>query len=294
MTPVDPVALNCPNYYDIIKQPVDLSTIQSKFDNHEYKSEKEFEHDMQLMFENCFNFNGTDHQIAPFCQTFKETFNARFASIKKAQEKSKFTLLDKIRQMKGTVKQDIAKHKNIILDLEAKLEGLEQQEKEEEQKLKESEVENMPKQKPQKTVKPKSKPIKPTTEVVVKKAKKKPPKEDEKRKRPRKFRPPQRTLPPPPEQPVEIEQRVKSDSEEDDSAPSMTYEEMRSLSMAINALPSDRIVDVLGILKKYQPKEATAQGDELVIEVQNLKPVTLRALAKYIADSKKPKPGKVH
>jgi bromodomain-containing factor 1 len=57
LDPVDPVALNCPNYFDIVKYPMDLSTIQKKYAGNEYDSADEFEADIRLMFNNCYKFN---------------------------------------------------------------------------------------------------------------------------------------------------------------------------------------------------------------------------------------------
>lgn len=55
--PVDPVALNIPTYHNIIKKPMDLSTVQSKLKTGQYENAKEFENDVTLMFKNCFRFN---------------------------------------------------------------------------------------------------------------------------------------------------------------------------------------------------------------------------------------------
>lgn len=62
LAPVDPVALNLPNYHDIVKEPMDLGTIQSKLTNNLYENADEFEKDVRLMFRNCYAFNpeGTD------------------------------------------------------------------------------------------------------------------------------------------------------------------------------------------------------------------------------------------
>lgn len=38
--PVDPVALNIPDYFDIIKVPMDLSTIEQNFKNNYYRDGK--------------------------------------------------------------------------------------------------------------------------------------------------------------------------------------------------------------------------------------------------------------
>lgn len=57
LQPVDPVALNCPSYFKIIKQPMDLSTIQEKYNNNQYETADDFEADVRLMFKNCYKFN---------------------------------------------------------------------------------------------------------------------------------------------------------------------------------------------------------------------------------------------
>ncbi|KAF6069016.1 Bromodomain family protein [Candida albicans] len=62
LAPVDTVALNIPNYNEIVKQPMDLGTIQSKLANNEYENADDFEKDVRLVFKNCYLFNpeGTD------------------------------------------------------------------------------------------------------------------------------------------------------------------------------------------------------------------------------------------
>ncbi|KAG4303844.1 hypothetical protein PORY_002773 [Pneumocystis oryctolagi] len=54
--PVDPVALNIPDYYKIVKHPMDMSTIQGKLNN-VYSTADEFESDIRQMFRNCYKFN---------------------------------------------------------------------------------------------------------------------------------------------------------------------------------------------------------------------------------------------
>ncbi|KMU77316.1 bromodomain -containing protein [Coccidioides immitis RMSCC 3703] len=55
--PVDPVALNIPTYHNIIKKPMDLSTIRTKLQTGQYENSKEMENDVRLMFKNCYKFN---------------------------------------------------------------------------------------------------------------------------------------------------------------------------------------------------------------------------------------------
>ncbi|KAL6451118.1 BDF1 Bromodomain-containing factor 1 [Candida maltosa Xu316] len=62
VAPVDAVALNIPNYHEVVKEPMDLGTIQTKLTNNEYENADTFEHDVRLVFKNCYLFNpeGTD------------------------------------------------------------------------------------------------------------------------------------------------------------------------------------------------------------------------------------------
>ncbi|KAI8818584.1 uncharacterized protein EV422DRAFT_498747 [Fimicolochytrium jonesii] len=55
--PVDPVALNIPNYPQVIKNPMDLSTIKSKLDQRIYNAPSEFKADVRLMLNNSLQFN---------------------------------------------------------------------------------------------------------------------------------------------------------------------------------------------------------------------------------------------
>ncbi|WEW60844.1 transcription initiation at TATA-containing promoter protein [Emydomyces testavorans] len=55
--PVDPVALNIPTYHNIIKKPMDLSTVRTKLQTGQYENSKEMENDVRLMFKNCYKFN---------------------------------------------------------------------------------------------------------------------------------------------------------------------------------------------------------------------------------------------
>ncbi|ODV82948.1 hypothetical protein CANARDRAFT_30419 [[Candida] arabinofermentans NRRL YB-2248] len=57
LLPVDPIALDCPTYFDVVKEPMDFSTISNKLSNGEYENADEFENDVKLIFKNCYIFN---------------------------------------------------------------------------------------------------------------------------------------------------------------------------------------------------------------------------------------------
>jgi transcription initiation factor TFIID subunit 2 len=55
--PVDPKLDGCPDYYNIIKNPMDLSTIRKKLESNAYPNKDAFAADIRLMINNCFLFN---------------------------------------------------------------------------------------------------------------------------------------------------------------------------------------------------------------------------------------------
>ncbi|CAG8708280.1 10711_t:CDS:2, partial [Acaulospora colombiana] len=60
--PVDPIRHGAPTYFDVVKHPMDLSTISSKLKSGQYASRNDFADDFKLMLSNAYLFNpvGTD------------------------------------------------------------------------------------------------------------------------------------------------------------------------------------------------------------------------------------------
>ncbi|KAN0062669.1 Transcriptional activator spt7 [Thecaphora frezii] len=48
---------DAPDYYDVIKHPMDLGTMQKKVKTGQYKSKKQFAHDLDLIWDNCLKYN---------------------------------------------------------------------------------------------------------------------------------------------------------------------------------------------------------------------------------------------
>lgn len=79
MTPVDPVALQIPNYFTIIKSPMDISTVAEKLHNGAYTRAREFEQDVKLIFHNCYKFNPEGNPVRIMGKQFEELFNSLLA-----------------------------------------------------------------------------------------------------------------------------------------------------------------------------------------------------------------------
>ena len=61
--PVDTIELGIPDYFDIIKRPMDLGTIRERFENYFYRSSGEAMADFAQVFANCFKYNNPEHDI---------------------------------------------------------------------------------------------------------------------------------------------------------------------------------------------------------------------------------------
>ncbi|KAF9397339.1 hypothetical protein BGX21_008954, partial [Mortierella sp. AD011] len=64
LAPVDPVLLNIPDYPSIIKNPMDLSTVENKLNAVEYETFEDFGKDIKLIFDNCYLYNGTESPVS--------------------------------------------------------------------------------------------------------------------------------------------------------------------------------------------------------------------------------------
>lgn len=64
---VDPIRECVPDYFDIIKQPMDLSKIKDKLDNGMYSDPWEYVDDVWLMFDNAWLYNRKTSRVYRYC-----------------------------------------------------------------------------------------------------------------------------------------------------------------------------------------------------------------------------------
>ncbi|XP_068177120.1 bromodomain-containing protein 4-like isoform X2 [Antennarius striatus] len=79
--PVDAKGLGLHDYNDIIKHPIDLSTIKKKLDNRQYRDSQGFAADVRLMFSNCYKYNPPDHDVVGMAHKLQDVFEMRFSKI---------------------------------------------------------------------------------------------------------------------------------------------------------------------------------------------------------------------
>lgn len=79
--PVDPVALHIPDYFDIIKNPMDLGTVMDKAKNGELTAADDFAKHMRLVFSNAMLYNPVGHPIHIYAKNLANQFERDYARI---------------------------------------------------------------------------------------------------------------------------------------------------------------------------------------------------------------------
>ncbi|PIO23829.1 hypothetical protein AB205_0221260 [Aquarana catesbeiana] len=72
--PVDPQLLGIPDYFDIVKNPMDLSTIKRKLDTGQYQEPWQYVDDVWLMFNNAWLYNRKTSRVYKYCTKLAEVF----------------------------------------------------------------------------------------------------------------------------------------------------------------------------------------------------------------------------
>ena len=87
LEPVDPVALNIPTYPEIIKNPMDLRTLDNNLRNDKYNTVDEFMADFNLIVQNALTFNGPTHGVTTHAMNMKASFEKHLEGLPTAETK---------------------------------------------------------------------------------------------------------------------------------------------------------------------------------------------------------------
>ncbi|KAM1058484.1 hypothetical protein ACFX1Q_024178 [Malus domestica] len=86
--PVDVVKLNIPDYFTVIKHPMDLGTIKSKIASGSYSSPLEFAADVRMTFTNAMTYNPPQNKVYAMADTLSKFFEVRWKTIEKKLPKA--------------------------------------------------------------------------------------------------------------------------------------------------------------------------------------------------------------
>ncbi|KAG6392846.1 hypothetical protein SASPL_147074 [Salvia splendens] len=79
--PVDVVKLNIPDYFNIIKTPMDLGTVKRKLNSGKYSDPIEFVDDVRLTFTNAKTYNPPGSDVHVLAESFSQFFETRWKAI---------------------------------------------------------------------------------------------------------------------------------------------------------------------------------------------------------------------
>mmetsp|Transcript_30761 Transcript_30761/g.77176 ORF Transcript_30761/g.77176 Transcript_30761/m.77176 type:complete len:889 (-) Transcript_30761:27-2693(-) len=232
--PVDPIALNIPDYFTVIKFPMDLGTIMKKLEDDLYSNIDEYADDARLVFQNAQTYNAEGSDIFYMSQVLSDQFEKKFIAIRaklmqqQRQAAAAPVYATPIPPPDAFVSSTLAEIKNAVASLQSEIKNLRQQA-----------------------------PAPPTPKAPPKKA------ANSKRRTPA-GRP---------------------------SMKSMTKEEKRKLSNAINTLAPEHLGTVVQIIHERMPSLAQqTNNDEIEIDIDALDAQTLRHLEEFVKSCNAPRP----
>jgi hypothetical protein len=82
LKPVHPVKDNVPDYLQVIKHPMDLQTVSQKLKRSAYATWQEWAADVDLIFDNCIAYNGTDSIFGNIANYLKGRFHKLLIPLK--------------------------------------------------------------------------------------------------------------------------------------------------------------------------------------------------------------------
>ncbi|CAL5062604.1 unnamed protein product [Urochloa decumbens] len=79
--PVDPVLYGIPDYFDVIRNPMDLGTVKKKLTNKRYAMDSEFAADVRLTFANAMKYNPPGNDVHAVAEQLNRIFDSEWRSV---------------------------------------------------------------------------------------------------------------------------------------------------------------------------------------------------------------------
>uniref|UniRef100_M4AAR7 Bromodomain-containing protein 2 n=1 Tax=Xiphophorus maculatus TaxID=8083 RepID=M4AAR7_XIPMA len=267
-TPVDAVALGLHDYHDIIKQPMDLSTIKKKMDQQEYGGAKEFAADVRLMFSNCYRYNPPSHDVVYMAKKLQEVFEARYMNIPQKPEGCSVSLQcaeSRESNKVGSPSTSESSLSNNSSESEKSSDEVAMQLAHLEEKLKavSDQLKRLTKE-----------PLKPKKKEKLKREKRA---NEKGLSRLKNISAKYNTI-------VQMISKFPAKCSEVVSVP-LSNQEKTQLKADIDKLPSKKLIEMLNLIKSRETCLETAESGEVEVDFEKLKASTLRALQQFVAAS---------
>ncbi|XP_047425903.1 bromodomain-containing protein 3-like isoform X2 [Mugil cephalus] len=254
--PVDAEALQLHDYHDIIKYPMDLSTVKKKMAAGEYQDAQGFAADVRLIFSNCYKYNPSHHKVVEKARKLQGVFEKMFAKMPDERVgliSPEGCMSAKSAAVSGTADDVPSLNKSETTEgRSARLEELQEQLNSVHEHLAEA-PESKPKREQEKDKKENIGQSKGSVNST-------------------------RT----PNSTARQSWKHSSVRESEDEPLPMTYDEKQQLSLDINRLPGVKLGHVVHIIQTREPSMSSTNSDEIEIDFERLKPSTLRELEQYV------------
>lgn len=297
--PVDIEENQCFDYYDVIKNPMDLSTMQGKMERGEYKTPEEFEKDMKLIISNCEVYNPPGHEILEYSNKLKRTFEIRFKRIMQPPTakapnqqlieesnnfltRSSFTIKTNLPNDKNFVVKEMTRLVDYLGTLLDKFQDIDEIEEKYDTRFEEEPI--TPKKK---TVRRRIRQKK----IVVKREKEDIDSEAEKNNAVNA----EKNIAAKAEKYVSVaENNMDSDAgnssdDEEEIDDSMSYEEKKKIVLDLNKLPNENVMEVIKMCETMEPESFTKNDSNIRVEFSLCSTKTLNQVKMYVNNYFHPK-----
>jgi bromodomain-containing factor 1 len=264
MDPVDPVALNIPTYFQIIKKPMDLKTVKQKLQNNEYERAKDFEEDVRQIFKNCFKFNPEGDLVNNSGHALEALFNSKWAT------KDEWLSA----REPASVTQSDADEDEDDEEEESEDEGNESEEDRSEQiKQLQKQIEALSKQ---------------ATELSQKSKKSKSPKAGKKKDKTKVKK--EKSEAPAPKASKDKKETKKKSAKKPEKERYVTFAEKQYISNGIAMLPEKQMQDALRIIQQSVPSLANSDQSEIELDIEEVPNSALLKLLGFVKKYAGPPP----
>jgi hypothetical protein len=105
LRPVDPAQLNCPDYFEIIKEPMDLGTVEKKLRNNSYNSPYQFFSDVRRIWSNAFTYNPRNSLVHNMTIEISQYFEDLYKQIEMPMHEDLSMLENKVTRLENKLKE---------------------------------------------------------------------------------------------------------------------------------------------------------------------------------------------
>ncbi|KAG8099877.1 hypothetical protein GUJ93_ZPchr0013g35431 [Zizania palustris] len=112
--PVDPVLYGIPDYFDVIRNPMDLGTVKKKLTNKQYSSTDQFAADVRLTFSNAMKYNPPGNHVHTIADQMNRVFDSEWKLLERKWRDRNLVQEQPLLKVKGLKAQAAVSAKPVV------------------------------------------------------------------------------------------------------------------------------------------------------------------------------------